>query len=326
MTGFMKSAGFIRSWLPLALGLVIGGVGGALFHQSMPGAEGSPEERAARLEVDLKKARNRIAALEAADPHSRRKPGRTFADGARNIADDIREGRPVSPDDLLRASKPLLRDLAPLFDRMRVRAEKQMIDRMTGELARKYDLTNDQRELLRSWFEQKSEANAKQWSELVAADGTTLEDLMIATRDARPDDGIDEFMPRLLTGEKLASFQSERMTQRAERVQNEADAKTQRLDRIVGLDDAQRDQVFGIMARGSRDYDPSMRLEGAAGGNITAPLAGTGREAVLSVLRPDQRAAYEAERQRRREEAAKDMEAIGLTLPENWDLLDAESF
>jgi hypothetical protein len=326
MTEVVKIAGFIRSWLPLALGLVIGGLGGALFHQSMPGAEGSPEERAARMEVDLKKAQNRIAALEAADPRGRRKPGRTFADGARNIADDIREGRPVSPDDLLRASQPLLRDLAPLFDRMRVRAEKQVIDRMTGELARKHDLTNEQRELLRSWFEAKSEANAKAWSDLVAADGTTLEDLMIATRDVRPDDGIDEFMPRLLTGEKLAAFQAERMAGKAARVQNEADARTQRLDDIVGLDDAQRDQVFGIIARGSRDYDPAMALEGAAGGNIAASPAGTGREAVLSVLRPDQRAAYEAERQRRREQAAKDMEAIGLTLPEGWDMLDAESF
>ena len=70
-----------------------------------------------------------------------------------------------------------------------------------------------------------------------------------------------------------------------------ADGKTQRLDRIVGLDDSQRDQVFGIMARGSSDYDPTMMLEGAAGGNIAASPAGTGRDAVLSVLRPDQRAA-----------------------------------
>jgi hypothetical protein len=326
MTDSMKSAGFIRAWLPLALGLVIGGLGGALFHQSMPGAEGSPEQRAAWLEVELKKAQNRIAALEAADPRGRRKPGRTFADGARNIAEDIREGRPVTPDDLLRASQPLLHDLSPLFDRMRVRAERQMIESMTGELARKYDLTDDQRALLKAWFEQKSEANAKRWSDLVAADGTTIEDLMISARDARPDDGIDGFMPRLLTGDKLASFQAERMTERAERVQNEADGKTQRLDHIVGLDEAQRDQVFGIMARGSRDYDPAMMLEDATGGNIAASPAGSGRDAVLSVLRPDQRAAYEAERQRRRQEAAKDLEAIGLTLPENWDLLDAESF
>lgn len=326
MTCCVKNAGILRTWLPLVLGLGIGGLGGVMFHQSMPGAEGSPEERAARLEVDLKNAQNRIAALEAADPHGRRKPGRTFADGARGIADDIREGRPVSPDDLLRASQPLLRDLAPLFDRMRLRSERRMIESMTGELARKYDLTNDQRELLKTWFEQKSKVKAKEWSDLVARDGTTLEDLMTATRDARADDGIDEFMPRLLTGGKLASFKAERMLEKSERVQNEADGKTQRLDNIVGLDDAQRDQVFGIMARGSRDYDPAMQLEGAAGGNIAASPAGTGREAVLSVLRPEQRAAYEAERQRRRAEAAKDMEAIGLTLPENWDMLDGDSF
>ena len=91
----------------------------------MPGAEGSPEERATWLEVELKKAQNRIAALEAADPRGRRKPGRTFADGARNIAEDIRDGRPVSPDDLFRATQPLLRDLSPLFDRMRVREERR---------------------------------------------------------------------------------------------------------------------------------------------------------------------------------------------------------
>ena len=43
---------------------------------------------------------------------------------------------------------------------------------------------------------------------------------------------------------------------------------------------------------------------------------------MLSVLRPEQRAAYEAERQRRRDEAAKNMEAIGLTLPPTWEMFD----
>jgi hypothetical protein len=322
----MKLAAFFRSWLPLACGLVIGGFGGVLFHQSMPGAEGSPEQRAANLEAELKKTQNRLTALEADNPQGRRKPGRAIADGARTLADDIRAGRPISPDDLLRASKPLLRDLSPLFDRMRVNAEKQMIERMTGEMTRKYDLTKEQHALLKSWFEKQSETNARKWSDLVAAEGTTLEDLMLSARDARPDDGIDEFMPRLLSGDKLAAFQAQRMTERAERVQNEADGKTQRLDDIVGLDDAQRDQVFGIMARGSRDYDPAMGLQGATGGTIAASPAGTGHDAVLQLLRPEQRAAYEAEQQRRRESARKDMEAIGLTLPENWDLLDADSF
>ena len=35
----------IRALIPLAIGLLVGGVGATMFMQSMPGAEGSPEER-----------------------------------------------------------------------------------------------------------------------------------------------------------------------------------------------------------------------------------------------------------------------------------------
>src|SRR5690606_26213801 len=113
-----------------------------------------------------------------------------------------------------------------------------------------------------------------------------------------------------------------RLTEKAQRVQQEADTKVHRLDSIVSLDEAQRVQIFGVMARGSRDYDASMVLEGA-GGEIQAPEpVGDRHAAVLSLLRPEQRAAYEAERKRRYENAAKDAEAIGLTLPPEWELLD----
>jgi hypothetical protein len=321
----MSLAQSIRPLIPLVLGLAVGVVGSTLFRQSMPGAEGSPEERANQMEVELKRAQNRIAALEDSDPHGRRKPGRTFADGARNIAEDIREGRPVSPDDIFRASQPLLRDLAPLFDRMRVKQQQQRIESMTGELARKYDLTPQQQESLRQWFEQKSAADAKRWSDLVAQDGTRLEDVMRASRDVRPDDGLDPFMEKTLSGDKLTAFKTERMAQRAERVQQDADMRVQRLDTIVHLDETQRDQVFGIMARASRDYDPAMKLEGV-GGEIGATAAGDRQQAMLSVLKPEQRTAYEAERQRQRDEATKNMEAIGLTLPPTWDLLDGNDF
>jgi hypothetical protein len=320
----MSYAPSIRALIPLTVGLVIGGAGALMFQQSMPGAEGSPEERAAKLEVELKSTQNRLAALEA-DPHRVRKPGRTIRDGMRNIAEDLREGRPVSPDDIFRASQPLMRDLAPLFDRMRIRGQRQMIERMTGELARKYDLTPDQQQSLGKWFEAKSEEDAKKWSDLVSQDGTRLEDVMRASAEARPDEGLDAFMEKTLTGDKLTAFKTERMTERSQRVQQQADTKTQRLDDIVKLDDTQRDQVFGVMARSSRDYDPAMKLEGA-GGEINALPSGNSQEAVMSVLRPDQRTKYETERERRRTEAAKDMEAIGLSVPPNWNPLEADDF
>ena len=321
----------LRSAIPLVIGLLVGGVGVTLFRQSMPGAEGSAEERANRLENELKRAQARIAALEAATSTTgeggvlqrltSRHGGRTLRDGARDIAEDIRAGRPVTPDDIFRASQPLLRDLAPLFDRMRLRQQQQMIDSLAGELARKYDLSPEQQATLRQWFEQKTDEEAKRWSELVSRDGTRLQDVMRATQNVRPDDGLDAIMPSILSGDKLAEFQTERLNERAQRVEREADMRVQRLDSIVHLDDAQRDQVFAIVARNSKEYDPRMALDGVSAPPGVAP-AGNVQEATLSVLRADQRAAYEVELQRRREQASKDMEAVGLALPADWDMFE----
>ena len=314
----------LRALLPLVIGLVVGGVGASLFLESMPGSEGSPQERADKLDRELKRAQNRIAALEAAEApragHAREDVG-ALKEGARRIVEDIREGRPVSPDEIFRASQPLMRDLAPLFDRMRVKQQRQLIDSMTGELARKYALTPEGQQALKQWFETKSNEEAKRWTEMLGKDGTRLEDVMRASRDVRPDEGLDAFMPTILSGEKLTAFQTERMGERVQRVEHEADAMVQRLDGIVKLDEAQRDQVFGIMARGSKEYVPTMVLDGARGPIPPTP-AGDRNAAMLAVLNPDQRATYEVEKQRRREEATKDLGAMGLTLPANWEMLE----
>jgi hypothetical protein len=315
----MPVAEALKSILPLVVGVAVGVAGATLFRGSLTGEEGSPEEKAAKLEVALKKAENRLAALD----EGRRPNGRTVKDGLRDIAADLKAGRPVTPDDLLRLTKPLMRDLEPLLERMRVIEQKNRIDSMTGELARKYDLTGPQQDALKAWFQQKAEADAKAWTELVGSESTTFYDMVRASHEVRPDDGLDAFMETQLGGEKLAKFKTERMAERAERVQQDADRRVQRLDGIVGLDEQQRDQVFGIMARNSRDYDPAMQLEGI-GGQIGSTPTGDRQQAMLSVLRPEQLEAYEGARQRRRDEAAKELGAMGLSLPDNWDLLDDE--
>lgn len=310
----------LRPMIPLVVGLVLGGIGVTLFRNSMPAAAGSPEERAQKLEHDLKRANLRIAALEESVPESRRRPTQTVTDRLRDLGENIRDGRPVSPDDIFRASQPLLRDLAPLFDRMRVREGQRTIDSRVGEMARKYNLNASQQESLKQWFRQKAEDDAKAWTALVMQDGTRIEDLMRASRDARPDEGLDRFMENMLSGQDLAKFKAERINEKAQRVQQFADMKVERLNNIVSLDAEQTDKVFGIMARSSKDYDPALRIEGADGQALSS--AGDSREAMLSVLRPEQRAAYDAEQKRRRDEASKDLEAIGLKLPAEWDPLD----
>ncbi len=311
----------IRSLLPLVIGLGVGGVGATMFLQSMPGAPGSAEEKANKLEVELRKAHDRIAVLDAKDSPGRTRPGATFADKARNIAEDIHAGRPVNPDDIFRAAQPLLRDFAPLFDRMRLKQQREMVDRLTGELARKYELTPEGRETLRKWFDWKVNMEAKRWTELVSADGMRLQDLARASRDVRVDDGLETVMAGILPPEKLATFTQERKAERAQKVQQEADMKVQRLDSIVQLDDTQRERVFGIMARGSKDFEPTMKLEGA-NGEIAATSGGDRQAAMLAILKPEQRTAYEAEQKHRRDEAAKNMESVGLTLPPDWQMLD----
>jgi hypothetical protein len=310
----------LRPLIPLAIGLVLGGAGATLYRNSMPAAAGSPEERAQKLESDLKRANIRIAALEGSMPESRRRPTLTVTDRLRDLGQNIRDGRPVSPDDIFRACQPLLRDLAPLFDRMRVRNGQRTIDSRVGEMARKYNLNAAQQESLKQWFRQKAEDDAKAWTALVTQEGTRIEDMMRASRDARPDEGLDRFMENILSGQDLAKFRTERINEKAQRVQQYADMKVERLNKIVSLDAEQTDKVFGIMARSSKDYDPALSIEGTDGRALSS--VGDSREAMLSVLRPDQRAAYDAEQQRRRDEASKDLEAIGLKLPADWDPLD----
>jgi hypothetical protein len=304
----MASSNTIRQILYLAVGLVVGGAGAMLFRDSLPGEKGSPEERISKLEVELRRAQNRVLSLEGG-----RRSGRTVQDGLRELKESYEMGRLISPDDLLRTFQPFVRDLSPIFDRIRVRQEKRNRDRIVGELTRKYDLTPGQQEALGKWFQQKAEDDAKRFSDLAGRPGTTLEDLMHATRDDRWDKGLDSYMEGVLSGDKLANFKEDRLVEKTDRVQGDADMRLTRVDSIVNLDDGQREEVFNIMARGSPDYDPAMQLG--------SPVGDRNQE-MLSVLRPEQRQAWEAERERRRAEAEAEMAEIGMTMPVGWDPLE----
>jgi hypothetical protein len=278
----------MRHILFLAAGLAVGIIGSILFLQSMPPEEGSAEEKVVQLEADLKKAENRIAALRGADPEGRRRPGRTLADGTRSIAENIRDGKAVTPDDIFRATQPLLRDLSPIFERMRTKELQKQTDTIAGELARKYALSQAQQESLKKWLDQRAIDESKRYAALLSQKGTKTEDLAKAMMNVRLEDGLENFMASTISGEKLAKFRADQMMQKVDSVQSEADMKVERLDRIVNLDETQRGQIFGLMARGARDFDPAMRFEGL--GTETAALS-TGKskqDAITSILRPDQ--------------------------------------
>jgi len=318
----MNSPSALRSVLPLGIGLVVGALGAWLFVTSRPGVEGSPEARVQTLEAELQRAQTRIAALEEGKPRTSKTSSQTVFDRGREIAERMREGRPVSSEDLYQAVRPLLRDFSPLFERMMDQQARREADTRIGELARTYDLSPSQQDTLKEWFSSKARADHRRWSDVVARDDSRYVDMVRALRSIRPDDGLDPVMEGMLSGPKLEAFKADRLEQRAQRVQQYADLQVQRINDIVHLDAAQTDQLFGIMAQSSPDYDPSIRLEGSTG-EIT-PNGLKPREAMLTILRPDQRAAYEASRQRRFEEISREMNALGVTMPENWDELEFE--
>ena len=307
----------LRTALPLVIGLAVGGLGVGLFQHSRPGEEGSPEKQIQHLESELQQARTRIAALEETRPRAARSPAQTAYDRGREIAQRLREGRTVSSDDLFRAAQPLLRDLSPLFERIAEQKFKQQADSLIGELARKYDLNPNQQDTLQKWFSEKSRADRKKWNDLISSDDTTYLQLVKSMRNDRTDEGMDPVMEGLLQGPQLEAFKAERLEERAQRVQQFADRQVQRINNIVRLDPAQTDRLFGIMAQSSPDYDASIRLEGSTG--EIAPANMHPRDALKSVLRPDQLAIYEEDRQRRSAEVLREMNELGVQLPADWD-------
>ncbi|MGI9242803.1 MAG: hypothetical protein ACR2RV_18545 [Verrucomicrobiales bacterium] len=315
----------MRQFLGLAIGLIIGVVGAILFSKSLPPQEGSVDERLEVSEHELQKAKMQIAALRAEGKTGR--PSRTTRDGLRTLAEDVRAGRPVDLDDVFKAAKPWMRDMAPLFDRIRVRDQKQYFDTIAGEWTRKYDLDRKQQRALETWLDGKAEENAKAFSDVVESESTGFEDMVRATREfERQLGGLDSFMGKMLEGEMLEQYQDDRLLERVDRVQREADRKVQRLDHIVELDEGQKDEVFALMARSSNDFDPSMQFEGLEEDSGPLPPGQQRSEAVMGVLRPQQVEAYETHRREQIEEAQRDLGEIGLRLPPDWDLFDEDDF
>jgi len=307
----------LRSIVPLVIGLAVGGLGVGLFQHSRPGEAGSLEKQIQHLESELQQARTRIAALEETRPRAARSPAQTAYDRGRAIAQRLRDGIPVSSDDLFRAAQPLLRDMSPLLERIVGQKFKRQSNSLMGELARKYDLNPNQQDTLQKWFSEKSRVEQKKWNDLISSDNTTYLQLVKSMRNDRTDEGLDAVMEGLLQGPQLEAFKAERLEERAQRVQFYADMQVQRINEIVRLDPAQTDRLFGIMAQSSPDYDSSIRLEGVTG--EIAPANLHPRDALKSVLRPDQLAKYEDDRDRRLLEASREMNELGVQLPADWD-------
>ena len=308
----------------LIIGLLVGAMGALMFSRSMSPEEGTPEERLEISQHELQQARRKIQVLEAINGN--RGP-RDVKDGVRDIMQDIREGKDVSLDDVFATMKPWMRNMAPLFDRMREINQQDWADNMTGEWTRKYNLNSAEQEQLRAWFLQKNKEKAAAFSEVVNSDTSGFVDFAQATEyDWRDTQGIEDVMGNILEGDELTDFNEQRAKEGAERVQQEANRGLARLDQMVDLDEAQEDQVFGILTRGADGYQEDAFDYEGMGADQSALDRRARDEAIRSVLRPEQQLQFDERHAERRAKAEAEMRRVGLTLPNNWDLLERDSF
>lgn len=307
----------IKQVLGVVIGIVVGLVGGTLFKSTLPPEKGSTADKIEEQRHELKSARNRLAVLEA----ERRRGDERASQAARNIAADIRAGRDVDVNEVFNLTKPWLSDIAPLLERMRVKAEKEMAEGIAGEMARKYDLTKIQQARLEDWLAAESKVNAEKYRAVLEDEESDFEDFIRASEDFDDFTNLDDFMEKELQGEKLAEYQKERLFERSENVTGEANRQLHRLHEVVDLDVAQQDAAFLLLARGSSDYEQGMEVDGMPGAQGGLSQEERNRE-VLALLRPDQQQSYEAFKEEQRLEMQEEMSEMGMTLPTDWNFFD----
>ena len=305
------------------MGLLIGVLGGIFFGQSLRPDPGSEQARAENAEHQLRIAEAELRRLQGSRIRTDRQRS---AEATRNILEDVREGRGADLDDIFRATKPWFNDLSPVINLMRSKEEREQFARLAGDYTRKYDLNESQQKQLRQWLDARATENAQRFVDVVADESSTMYDLMLAGKEAEQNiEGIDEFMEQQLTGETLAAFRADRLQEKINSVEGEANGRLNNLDNIVNLDASQEDQLFFAMARSSEDYIPSMDIEGMNGDR--SPLNRKGRNAVIeSILTSEQQELLENHRQNRRQNAEEEMREIGLRLPENWQQFEDDDW
>jgi hypothetical protein len=311
-----------KKFFGLVIGLLVGCAGGYLFSKSQRPDPGSIQDRLELAEQEAAKSGREARALKAYVERAEGSGSAKF----RRLARDLKDGKEVSFDDILGSAKPWMRQVAPVMDRIRKVNEAKWVDARVSEWTRNYTLTAAQRNELRGHFKKRSEENAEKINEVINSDQSGFVEFVQATEnDWRDFEETNDLMEGFLEGEELEQFQEERLAQRVEAVQEEADRKLGRLDEIVTLSDEQQAELFRVMARGSEDYRPEVNPQDYRG--ATSPLDRMARDAAInSALTPVQRKSLDEYRENQLREVAEQWDRYQLAPPKDFDLLEGDIF
>ncbi len=319
----------LQKVLLLVIGLGVGALGGGLFINSMPRTEAA-EQEVQQLKIELKKAENKIIELTNLEDVHERLPRDEARDRAKEIMSRIRRGEQITFDDFFFAFQPFLRDTAPIFDRMRMLSLRAEFDRLAGKYIREFDLQPHQAKRMKNWQEKRAKELQREFNRRVLFndDATFFDFIELSNQyqDLSLDQSFDRMMENILNNEQRQEFSQQRLEERGAIVQREADGKLNRLNNIVELSPQQQDQLFVLFAKSSKAYVSDLGIEGVEALPPQATANELSDDAINQILDPQQAKLLQEERKNRYEREQERLNAVGLALPDDWDMLELTGF
>jgi len=194
------------------------------------------------------------------------------------------------------ANSPEVRNLMKMASGFFASQGERMIDREMKKWTEKLELTEAQATAIKGKIMAKMEENTTQLQADLDNNTMSMREIMEAQgefwQSSEPE--IEAMIKGELNAEQAETFEYEQLLGQTQNVQRQADWELRALDGALQLDEGQKDQVFNILVRESRSYDPAMAIEGTEAELPAAAVAeGVSKEdAIRSVLTPEQLETY----------------------------------
>lgn len=204
--------------------------------------------------------------------------------------------------ELIDYSKPIFREL--ILPELRANRSQAIEDGVRQALDARTDrlnLTDEQLNILEARLREQQAAKLDELERVLNDDESSLTEYFQKQweQERGGDPEVDDIFLEVLDPEQQEAYTEVRLEENAERVTDQAERQLDGLDRIVKLDETQKDAVFPVFARSSPGYREEMQFEGVAV-NDTSPISETTDrdQAIESVLRPDQMEAWNSYKRR----------------------------
>ena len=291
----------MNNFLPLVIGLGLGGLGG--YFAGQHGAAGTEplttaQREIVKLQSDLKSSQE--AAQKLADEKSALATKAPDPDAKPDI------------NKLFNDAKPLLKSFTAAMEPQRQEAIERMTEEQLKRMTALANLTPEQQESLKAYLAKLSDQEKAKWQATLNGDGGLAQLMKMGRNGPNPQKNLDEWAKTNLEGEQAQTYQTARLNEKAKAITDSANSKIETMSTSLNLDESQKDQMFHVLVRTDKNYDPAMQMEGIATTADGTVATESRDEAISAILNPEQQQKYEAQRAQKKQREGGFFKALGL--------------